>query len=227
MKSLYESLAKVEEEAPKGRRRVGAVTTSIALIANNNGTGVVLECDGPIEHFLEVVSRQLDDCGLDDAPEGISIWEGCVDTYSCGEYGSDIDSDLVGSFRPLTDHEWTLLKDTGTPWLFEDDPAPPPVWDIRAKVYTPEARAVFKAFRERMGAWSIRYHKKLITPSLRRAVEFDATNHLHQLARDLNATLHPGWRIVCYGWYKDVPDVLVLHAQDPGGGVHNIDGFCE
>lgn len=63
----------------------------------------------------------LCDLGLDDAPEGISIWEGGIKTVhfhspDCNEY----DSSLIGSFRAPTPAEWESIMKAECPWC-EDD----------------------------------------------------------------------------------------------------------
>lgn len=109
---------------PTRRKRVGATTDSIALIASNNGDGCILACDGPgIEADNEALSSwRLDDRGLDNAPDGLSIWEGylhcCeINTPDAHEY----ETSLEGTFRELTDEEWTRYRETDRPWLFEDE----------------------------------------------------------------------------------------------------------
>jgi hypothetical protein len=103
------------DDEPPHRTRIGATTDSIALIASVNGRGVILAYDGPgIEDYIEAIgSRYLGDLGLDDAPDGLSIWEGHLST--CGEY----DAEPCGSFRALTDAEWARLRETGTPWEYD------------------------------------------------------------------------------------------------------------
>lgn len=107
------------DDEPPHRTRIGATTDSIALIASVNGRGVILAYDGPgIEADIEAIgSRYLGDHGLDDAPDGLSIWEGHLSTYG------ELDAELCGSFRALTDAEWARLRETGTPWEYE--PTPP------------------------------------------------------------------------------------------------------
>ena len=66
--------------------------------------------------------RDLGDLGLDDAPVGISIWEGRYVAYRSGnpmeaDYG--FETACEGKFRPLTLDEWCLLQE-GPPWN-EDD----------------------------------------------------------------------------------------------------------
>jgi hypothetical protein len=94
----------------------GATTESIALIANNNGKGVVVvSCGDGISYFAEACGPYLSDMGLDDAPHGLTIWEGrVVSSYS--PLDGDHDAELVGSFRALTDAEWGRLAATGAPW---------------------------------------------------------------------------------------------------------------
>lgn len=114
------------QPAPK---RVGATSESIALVANNNGRGCVLVHHGySIDHFIDAVSASLDDAGLDDGPEGLSIWEGTVKSYDLPE--GDHDAALVGKFRPLTLEEWARLAATGIPWSFERQPGEDPLAEV-------------------------------------------------------------------------------------------------
>lgn len=97
-------------------------TNSIALVASNNGHGCILAFNGEgIEVDFEHESDpSLDMHWMDDAPDGLSIWEGCYkDHETWGDHGMDYDGELVGTFRPLTEREWELLKSTGTPWEME------------------------------------------------------------------------------------------------------------
>ncbi len=116
---LFKDLVCVREDAPK---RIGATTDSIALIANNGGKGVILEYNGAgIEASVEAIGvRYLDDHGLDDAPDGLSIWEGRYLVTRSGnfEHPDEYDAELDGTFRDLTDREWALLRETGTPWEY-------------------------------------------------------------------------------------------------------------
>jgi hypothetical protein len=63
----------------------------------------------------------LDLLGLDDAPNGISIWEGGiksvhVHTPDCNEH----DSWLAGGFRDPTDEEWAAIRKNECPWNDDD-----------------------------------------------------------------------------------------------------------
>lgn len=111
----------------KVRRRLNSATESIALVANRNGAGVVLEFSGSgIEEEVNAVGSRLDDLGLDDAPDGISIWEGHLSVSKPDYFSGEVDTELVGVFRELTEEEWVRLRLTGTPWafasLFENSP---------------------------------------------------------------------------------------------------------
>lgn len=120
MSTLFESMKEADPRPPRQKRK-GASTDSIALIASMNGVGVILEEDGGgIEASIEEVGRAIQDNGLDDAPDGLSIWEGryhtsCLNTPD----GIDYDAELIGTFRELTDKEWQRYRDTGLPWEFE------------------------------------------------------------------------------------------------------------
>lgn len=103
---------------PTSPPRKNMTTESIALIANNGGSGIILELHGTgISCEVDAVgSKRLDDYGLDDAPDGLSIWEGHLNAHPCGPHNEEVDTGLVGKFRDLTDEEWRLLKETGVPW---------------------------------------------------------------------------------------------------------------
>lgn len=89
------------------------------MIANRNGHGTVIWYDGPAiaQEIEEVGLHGLDDLGLDDAPDGISIWEGNY-FYSPGgfEYPQEGDYDPKGVFRPPTDEEWAAIRKGQSPW---------------------------------------------------------------------------------------------------------------
>ncbi len=85
---------------------------SRALVACHNGQGVVLDYSGDaITSEIEGAgSRLLSDLNLDDAPNGLSVWEGrirCthVHTPDCNEW----ESWPEGQFRALTDEERVKL----------------------------------------------------------------------------------------------------------------------
>ncbi len=110
-----------DEFEPEKRKRKNLSSESIALIANNCGTGCVLTYDGKgISYFIETSgSVALDDLGLDDAPEGLSIWEGRVKCYD--SYFGDHDEELEGNFRELYYCEWQRLAQTGEPWEYIEE----------------------------------------------------------------------------------------------------------
>lgn len=74
------------------------------------GADLVVEIE---EHGL----RQLCDLGLDDAPRGITVWEG---RYVCTGRGGSEDCDAgtqpEGTFRPPTSEEWAAIMQGRTPW---------------------------------------------------------------------------------------------------------------
>ncbi len=106
------------------KKRIGATTDSIALIASNGGKGVILVHDGSgIEADIEALGiGQLDDHGLDGAPDGLSIWEGRLISNTTNTPGGlDYDTELDGVFRALTEREWELYRTTGIAWEFETE----------------------------------------------------------------------------------------------------------
>ena len=93
---------------------------SLAVVAcDGNGHGCVLWTAGP--HVASLINEagvsRLDELGLDDAPEGICVWEGVVrGTVHHGMDGTEYDSHLEGSFRDLTDEEWASVRKNECPW---------------------------------------------------------------------------------------------------------------
>lgn len=87
---------------------------SRALIAMGPHHGCLLEWDGSdIEYEVEQIGSLLDDLGLDDAPSGLSIWEGEY-VYTPGRSTpdgySDPDVQSNGVFRDLTSEEWEKVR---------------------------------------------------------------------------------------------------------------------
>lgn len=102
-----------EEEEPE-------LQPSRAVVANHkNATGIVLWCTdhSHISMEIEQTSRRLDDLGLDDAPDGISVWEGCYvwrpGGYECPQDGT---TDPQGEFRTPTEDEWLAIREGRSPW---------------------------------------------------------------------------------------------------------------
>lgn len=93
---------------------------SLAVVASDgDGRGCVLWTAGPhVQSFLDEIGRGLDDIGLDDAPDGISVWEGKIKTYHY--YEGDYDADLTGKFREPSDEEWQSIQRGECPWNDED-----------------------------------------------------------------------------------------------------------
>jgi hypothetical protein len=85
--------------------------TSLAVVASDgHGNGCVLHhVGGHIAFDLCEVGRGLGDIGLDNAPEGISIWEGKHE-------GSGEDITLEGDFRDPTDAEAAAIAAGECPW---------------------------------------------------------------------------------------------------------------
>lgn len=98
---------------------------SKAVIASRGGHGAILWFRGSaIEHELDAVGGDLSDMGLDDAPDGISIWEGTYVTIrGGGEYDGDYDSEPSGKFRTPTDEEWVAIRENRSPWASTPPPA--------------------------------------------------------------------------------------------------------
>lgn len=93
---------------------------SKAVVAcDGRGNGCVLWTAGPHVR-MEVEENgfeQLCDLGLDDAPLGISVWEGRYEYRATTHPDEGCESDPVGKFRRPTDEEWRLIRDDGVcPW---------------------------------------------------------------------------------------------------------------
>lgn len=103
------------------KRRKREREPSRAVIANGSKgcIGCVLWFVGEdLEYEISDVSSRLDDLGLDDAPHGISIWEGRYVTRQVGNPydGIEWESDAKGSFRAPTDDEWQAIREGRSPW---------------------------------------------------------------------------------------------------------------
>lgn len=97
-----------------GYPRSAWVKPSLAVVAcDGGGNGCVLWTAGPAMRFeiIESGLRDLSDLGLDDAPEGISVWAGRI--YSDPR---DDDSELRGEFRSPTIDEWAAIMRGECPW---------------------------------------------------------------------------------------------------------------
>jgi len=85
---------------------------SRAVVARGDHGGCVVWCsdDSMIEFEISASGNQLDDLGLGDAPEGISIWEGeyAYRTYDTAN-GIEHYTEPVGVFRPPTAEEWVAI----------------------------------------------------------------------------------------------------------------------
>ena len=96
--------------------------SSFAVIANRHGTGCVVWYGGGATLRFEIEevcgALGLDDLGLDDAPEGISIWEGCyVATQIHGYEGTpDVVTRPVGKFRRPHKSEWRAIRANENPF---------------------------------------------------------------------------------------------------------------
>jgi len=91
-----------------------------AVIANGRGYGCVLWFSGDQLYFeIDGMGGHLSDLALDDAPEGISVWEGRYVWYP-GSYEHPTDgwSEPVGVFRDPTPEEWAQITKNQSPWNY-------------------------------------------------------------------------------------------------------------
>lgn len=104
----------VEPDRPWTRSRV--------LVAQGPQRGAILEYEGSgiTNEIHEAGLYDLDELGLDDAPEGLSIWEGdyvwedgWFEGYRSPENG---EAHPKGEFRRLTPEEWSTLSANQPLW---------------------------------------------------------------------------------------------------------------
>lgn len=91
-----------------------------ALVAAGPHHGVLLQANEPMLVVADG-SDHLDEMCLDDAPEGIHVWEGHfhtreINTPDAHEY----ELDAHGKFRPLTAEEWAKLARGERFWPLEE-----------------------------------------------------------------------------------------------------------
>lgn len=92
---------------------------SKAVVASKDGDGCVLYTAGPHVKSLqeETGTHRLDDLGLDDAPDGISVWEGKITGGGYDSFNGDYhDTFLKGEFREPTHYEWQMIREGQCPW---------------------------------------------------------------------------------------------------------------
>lgn len=107
---------------PEEKGRIPFISPSRALIASvDEGHGVVLDFIGDdISREVEARGFELEDLGLDEAPDGLSVWVG---GFACRPTGlGDFDFFPEGEFRDLTPEEWARLS-TGKSIFIDIDPA--------------------------------------------------------------------------------------------------------
>jgi hypothetical protein len=117
-------VAELDEAEQQQRNKV----SSIALVANGPKGGAVIEYRGDdisIEMEEPGCDRTLEDLGFDDAPQGLSIWEGkflWVAVYTEGYVDPSQGYTMPkGSFRALTTEEWETLRTQGRIWDKPED----------------------------------------------------------------------------------------------------------
>lgn len=110
----------------KRDRRDRPISRAVVANGTSSGAGTVLWCAGPdIENEVRQISSRLDDLGLDDAPHGISVWEGRYVWFpGSWEYPQDGESMPEGAFRAPTDDEWQAIREGRSPWIATPDDAP-------------------------------------------------------------------------------------------------------
>lgn len=94
-------------------------TTSKAVVVNGKSKGIVLWWSGTrIEMEVDEGGlEELGDLGLDDAPFGVSIWEGDFYWERGGfEHPEDGDMHPKGKFRQPTADEWSAIQKQESPF---------------------------------------------------------------------------------------------------------------
>lgn len=97
-------------------------TVNKAVIANGaHHTGCVLWWTGTQLHneIHEAGLSDLSDLGIDDAPHGISVWEGYYSyTHDLSPEGVNEGGESIphGEFRAPTAEEWAAIHENRTPW---------------------------------------------------------------------------------------------------------------
>lgn len=92
---------------------------SRAVVAcDGQGHGTVLWWVGGAlwEEIEEAGIHGLSDLGLDDAPHGLSVWEGNYVQVACGTEGDGPEAALKGTFRDLDDDEAARVLERRNPW---------------------------------------------------------------------------------------------------------------
>lgn len=85
-----------------------------------NGKGAVLDYIGwHVGNEIEEAGvYELDGLGLDDAPRGVTMWEGVY--VFVGDEPDGIEARPQGKFRRLTDAEWAAVRHGFPPWNQRD-----------------------------------------------------------------------------------------------------------
>ena len=108
------------EQAPDSDAPYNFEVPSKAVIANNGGNGIVVWYTGDhldVEINENGMGVHLSDLGLDDAPDGISIWEGnYIGSKHDTPDGWEYETECVGEFRDPTPEEWGSIQKNECPW---------------------------------------------------------------------------------------------------------------
>lgn len=93
---------------------------AVVAMSDDESSGCVLWWVGSALHYeiKDAGMKTLEDLGLQEAPVGISIWEGQYRSVQCGNPsgGYDYESEPVGAFRAPTDEEWAAIRSGTEPW---------------------------------------------------------------------------------------------------------------
>lgn len=114
---MTESLALEEEKASSTASGWLTTKPGRAVVANDKtGNGIVLWAVGDVAQEVEDISPMLQDVGLNDAPVGVSVWEGNVHWFQSGWETPEWEAELKGVFRAPTEEEWGAIRRGLSPW---------------------------------------------------------------------------------------------------------------
>lgn len=87
-----------------------------ALVASRSGTGVVVWTDSKEFDTILLDVNTLDDLGLTEAPDGLSVWTGHIRMIWTGHNSQD-DFVLEGDFRSMNEDEYVAVTQNKNPWI--------------------------------------------------------------------------------------------------------------
>ena len=111
--SIFNTLS---EKEPKLNKAV--------IACDGRGNGCVIYCIGDIISLkvidLDFCKSNLEDLNFEDAPHGISIWEGIYNIKKNNVYNTDYYALPKGTFRNPTEEEWKCIMNNKSPFLYNE-----------------------------------------------------------------------------------------------------------